>query len=613
MVLFHAGVPWIGGGFTGVDIFFVISGYLITGHLVAERARTGTISIGDFYTRRIRRIAPALLLLLLACLLLGYRLLLPAQLVDLAASTLSAEAFASNLWFWQQSGYFKAQGGIFPLLHTWSLAIEEQFYIGIPLLIGLVGARRRVLLTLFAGLALLSLGLSIVGVERAAGATFYLLPTRAWELLVGSIAAMLPPIGDHRARLRELLALGGLLLVVAPFILLSEAAPFPGAAAIPSCLGCAAIILAGTGRPSRTGTLLSARPLVAIGLISYALYLWHWPALVFARQYKGGALTGWEATLAIAGAMAAAWLSWRFVEQPCRDRARIPARTLLAGTAGAALLVGGIAAGLILTGGADWRLTAPTRLLAAGNADVPPMVYACESRTEMRPIDRCAIGVAGRTDFALVGDSHAGVLAAAIAPVARERGLGGQVYPYNACFFAPGWTSKARSQSQRDGCAQRNRDVLAMIAGDPGVTTVLIAGSWPEARSPAGRELIGPLASTVRRLRDAGKSVIIFHETPRPGADLSWALGVASLHGRPLPSLDAPRAPDVPALLQQTSGLQLVPLAPALCDRGRCRATIHGRPTYSDSNHLSQSADQWLIAPYLRRTGLLKSDRPHGR
>ncbi len=287
VILFHAGFTWIPGGYVGVDVFFVISGYLITTILVTEQMQ-GRGSLLRFYERRARRILPALFVVLAACLPLAWHLMLPYQFKDFAKSVLAVLTFSSNILFWRESGYFAAATELKPLLHTWSLAIEEQFYVVLPLVIMAVWRfGLRPLTALLVIVATASLGLAEwASFKGIVVANFYLMPTRAWELLIGALVGIWllqrpAPVG-RAAAAASVLGLGLILYGVFRF---DRSTPFPGLLALVPTLGTALVILCGSA-PGGARRLLSLRPVVAIGLISYSAYLWHQPLYAFARLAK---------------------------------------------------------------------------------------------------------------------------------------------------------------------------------------------------------------------------------------------------------------------------------------------------------------------------------------
>jgi peptidoglycan/LPS O-acetylase OafA/YrhL len=313
VVAFHAFPEYITGGFIGVDVFFVISGFLIAG-ITLDEIKTSTFSLTRFYARRVRRIFPALLLVQFVSLFAGWCILLPAELERLGRQLFVSAGFVSNIYFWFQSGYFSPDARTFPLLHLWSLGVEEQFYILWPLIVICVGRRASWTLytILLIGLASFCLNIVIISNHEA---DFYLPFTRAWELMLGAILAWL-----HRNNLTlqtrsaaEAAALIGLTLILGSTIFYDQYEAYPGWLAIAPTIG-ALLILWGGAQSYLVGSLLSWRPLVLIGSISYPLYLWHWPLLVFSEAFKFAPLTLLERVLIVAISFVLAWLTFKYVE-----------------------------------------------------------------------------------------------------------------------------------------------------------------------------------------------------------------------------------------------------------------------------------------------------------
>ena len=328
VVFFHAGIG-MPGGFIGVDVFFVISGYLITS-LIIKDLQTDTFSLASFWERRARRIFPAAAAMVLIVLVAGWFLLLPTDYSTLAKAAAWQAVFAANFYFWKTTNYFSGPADEQPLLHTWSLAVEEQFYLFVPLiLIALFRSprlrRRPILIFVFIVGFVASFAISIIAVSRAPGAAFYLLPTRAWELLAGSIVAVMPSIALTTSRwIRELFCWVGLAAIMIPCLLYSKETPFPGIAALPPCLGTALIIWASSRETSETRNyacrLLAWRPMVFIGLISYSIYLWHWPLFAFGRYLSITPLSSQFSMALVVASFIFAIASWRLVETPYRKR-----------------------------------------------------------------------------------------------------------------------------------------------------------------------------------------------------------------------------------------------------------------------------------------------------
>lgn len=322
VILFHAGFSTFSGGFVGVDVFFVISGYLITG-LIAAELETGTFSLAAFYERRARRILPALFLVVLVCLPAAFLWMAPGDLATLGNAMTAVAIFASNVLFYRTSGYFDPDADLNPLLHTWSLAVEEQYYVFYPLLLWVVWRLGRPLL-LFS----LSLGfiLSLVAAQWASRvyppAAFYLLPTRGWELLLGGLVALWQlPRADPAHIVSELASAAGLAMIIGAVFLFNALTPSPSIYTVIPTFGTALILMAATPA-TLVGRLLGTRLLVGIGLVSYSAYLWHQPLIAFVTYTSPD-----EPSRALLGALCAmslllAVVSWKLVESPFRDRTR---------------------------------------------------------------------------------------------------------------------------------------------------------------------------------------------------------------------------------------------------------------------------------------------------
>jgi peptidoglycan/LPS O-acetylase OafA/YrhL len=326
VIAYHAGFAAIPGGFAGVDVFFVISGFLITG-IIAEELEAGRFSLGRFYERRARRILPALFAMMLPTLAIAWLVMVPYQLEDLAQSVVATLLFVSNILFWLEADYFAVEASSKPLLHTWSLAVEEQFYVVMPLLLAMLyRIDRRVVIPVLVVGAIASFGLALTYGQTAPSATFFLIQFRAWELLVGSLAALWMRLASPAPN--PWYAGIGLVAVATSFFVVTENALWPGPLTLLSVLGTAALLLfvrsdVGVGR------LLAWEPIRFVGLISYSLYLWHLPPLVFLHIAYFDDIPLWATLSAVAFAFVMAWVSWRFVERPFRQPGRIALRTFV--------------------------------------------------------------------------------------------------------------------------------------------------------------------------------------------------------------------------------------------------------------------------------------------
>jgi peptidoglycan/LPS O-acetylase OafA/YrhL len=417
VVAFHAGLHAARGGFVGVDVFFLISGFLIT-RLIVDQIQRDSFSISSFYVRRARRILPALLAVLLAVYLMGLAYCLPADMVDLSKSLIAAALSASNFYFWLHSSYFDGAAISKPLIHTWSLAVEEQFYLIWPVFL-VVGNRfcRRRLLSITALVSVLSLAASVVGAREFPNATFYLPLTRFWELSAGGLLALGIVPGALRPVIRNVLAAAGLVLIVLSVLLIDPKMPFPGFLALPPCMGAFLVLLAGRDGDTVIGRFLSLRPIAFIGTISYSLYLWSWPITVFQRNYAFlmSGLSEPVSKLVIFGvSLLVAYASWKLIEMPFRTGAKRPSsRGLIkAVVAGTATLV---ALGVIgwLAGGFPVRYSA-RELQAASHMDYDGRgafrfghCFLSDPMREWRLDPSCLAVSASKPNYLLLGDSHA--------------------------------------------------------------------------------------------------------------------------------------------------------------------------------------------------------------
>lgn len=620
VVLYHFGVSGFGGGFVGVDVFFVISGFLITSLIFGE-LREGRFSVLRFYERRVRRIFPALFVVMAATLIVAILVFLPADLLRLAESATATAIFGSNFDFWLQSGYFDVGADLKPLLHTWSLAVEEQFYLAFPALLYLMHTRKRAtLLGLVAALAVVSFGLSVWGVNRFPSAAFYLASYRTWELMLGAILALgvFPPPKSRWTG--EAISLAGLAAVGFAVIAFSAATPFPGITALFPCLGAAALIHAGGNERSGTRRVLSSRPFVFVGLISYSLYLWHLPIHVFSKYLFDGARGSVQTVSLIALSFVLAVLSWRFVETPFRRREVFSRRTIfrLAGAAMAAtLIVSGL---LFVLKGLPQRFTPMVQRIFAEASDIEPRRHGCFnlSADDVEEGRACAIGNTdvAATTFMLWGDSHADALLPAFDVVAARAGRKGLFIAHGRC---PPLLHLSLTDEPTERCAQLN-DAALKIAMQKQMTEIILVARWayydqgtgygpdalevrhlidldspPHADESQHATFARIVERTVRVLVTAGKKVVIVAPVPEPGIDVPEVMALAAAYGSHAhlgPSLSDYRARNAFVLrdlanLHETYGVTIVDPASVLCATGRCALMRDGKPLYFDHHHMS--------------------------
>ena len=323
VILFHAGFEWFSGGFVGVDVFFVISGYLITTIIISEMAE-GKFSIVNFYERRARRILPALFFVMAICVPFAGLWFAPTDLKDFGQSLVAVSTFSSNILFWSESGYFDTAAELKPLLHTWSLAVEEQYYILFPIFLMLTWRLGlKWILILLSIVFFVSLGAAQWGAYNTPSATFFLLPTRGWELLVGVFAAFYLNYNTHLKShsLNQVLSLLGFGMIVYSIIAFDKTTPFPSLYALIPTIGTGLLILCAVPK-TFVHKLLSLKSIVGIGLVSYSAYLWHQPLLAFARYRYFGEMHDFIIIFLCISALMMAWFSWNFIEKPFKDKSR---------------------------------------------------------------------------------------------------------------------------------------------------------------------------------------------------------------------------------------------------------------------------------------------------
>jgi peptidoglycan/LPS O-acetylase OafA/YrhL len=637
VVLYHAGVGRLTGGFVGVDVFFVLSGYLITG-IVQRDIDAGRFSIARFYARRARRILPALYLVLAGTMALGVLVLLPGEVRSLGKMTVATCLFVSNVMFWRESGYFDAGAEMNPLLMTWSLGVEEQFYLIWPLALAAAARHRRGARWLVGLGGAASLAVAVIQVARSPDAAFFLAPGRAWELLLGAALAVRGssrPGLDGRGRLRDAASWGGLGLVLGAVFLFGGETPFPGAAALLPCLGTALLIWAGEGAWVNR-RVLSRRPLVFIGLISYSLYLWHWPLISLARQARGGELGTPLALVLVALSLGLAYASWRFVEQPFRRGASARPTRILAGFGAATAALCGVATLLFETRGLPRGATPVAAAAEAARLDVNPMRAAChrDPASEEELDGRCVVSGPSGTLVALWGDSHADALAPGVLWWARQQGQGFVQLTASSCPPLPGVHPVGRRVPS--GCEGFNERALAFIASEPRISVVVAAARWayytengpfgresgapvyledgttPEQTREHGRSVFrGGLEALVERVAATGKRLAIVSEIPEVGVHVPDCLlrrellpALQALAG-PGPSCGAPAEQvagrlrfveaELEALAMRHPSLLVLPPFAVLCGSGECLTRGAGEVLYVDDNHLSSAGAVFLV------------------
>ena len=615
VVLFHSGVTPLQGGFIGVDLFFVISGFLIGG-IISKEISQGRFSFYQFYLRRVRRIAPALFFMMTILLLLGGLLLSPLEFSQLAKYSVAVFISVPNMLLLKSGDYFSSDADLNPLLMTWSLGVEEQFYIVLPFILLLASRLKRSMASVVLVLSLISLAACIWLTPLASTHAFYLLPTRAWELGAGALLALWRP-QPLQGRAASLLNLLGWIMIITASALLTKENSFPGAWALVPVFAACLIIGA---RSELNQLMLENAPMRFIGKISYSWYLWHWPLLSLARICSDHPLTVWQGLAISSLALVIAWLSWRFVEQPFRQAGNTT-RWVIPGYCASSLMAAGAMVLLWQTGGMksrvsetvvngeSWKISAQRNpcLLDFG-ANFPSRQVECQP-------------VADRPGVALIGDSHAAALRASVAGYAERQHKPLFQLTKAACPFLIGATRVvAQMPKHTQQCIDFNQDVLKMVLSDK-IDEVVISAYWASGMSllPGSgfsdidhpeksnlEALQAGMDQVIAQLRQAGKKVTLIEDAPSVDVDpLRYS------HNRNMPirrelsawlgKWEAPpllsartlqfQFPEdaVESLLKsyQQQGVRVLSLRDNLCNAQGCMITQEGLPLYYDNNHLS--------------------------
>ncbi|MEM7215601.1 MAG: acyltransferase family protein [Pseudomonadota bacterium] len=634
VILFHAGLETFAGGFVGVDVFFVISGYLIT-TIIVEDLKNGSFSLADFYERRARRILPALLFVMAVCLPFAWMWLLPTAMVEFVHSMVAASFFSSNFLFWSRSGYFETAAELNPLLHTWSLAVEEQYYLLFPLfMIGIWRFGISRVSALLMTLLFASLLLAQWAVYNAPDAAFFLLPTRCWELLIGALAALHMSDKGHfrKSSVSQIGSLLGFLLIMLAIILYDKQTPFPGVYALIPTLGTVLIVLCAVPG-TFVNSVLSFRPLVAIGLISYSAYLWHQPLFAFARHR----LVETPSTLTMLGlcllTLVLAYGTWRFVERPFRSRSTVPSTQLIPSISVAVVVVVSIGGGVQLSNGFAARLNMDVLELAA-----TPYRYlaqrddgGCNRDDSQIDLTGCIRGADVSPTFALLGDSHAAALERSLTNEFAAAGKSYIQYTKNGCPVAFGFNNRRNHQ-----CGKYLENAVADIR-DRGIRNIVIAARWsgyihkgdvengvggieyrpdngytisplsPDAEfDRRARSILAAYEKSIERFNRSGTRIFLVGSSPEQGwnAPLEMArrlhfTGAGNLPDMPLAVYET-RNKDVDHLFRALSKHQnifYVDPKEILCDTDSsgCPSSRDGEPLYYDSNHLTNSGADLLV------------------
>lgn len=588
VVINHLNPHWLPGGYVGVDIFFVISGYLITRIILTEVA-AGQFTLARFYERRVRRIIPALFVMLLSVLVAGWFIMLPSDYLATLKALASTVLFSSNLFFWREeaAGYFAATDtSLNPLLHTWSLGVEEQFYVAFPLLALLIRRwRQSWQLIGFVALAIISLALAMLLIDSKSVAVFFLTPFRAWELLAGSVIASqaLPRV---RSRvINESLGGLGMLAILWAVVMYSHGTVFPGAAALIPVLGASAIIYAGQRQMTIVGRVLSLKPMVWVGLISYSLYLWHWPLMVLIRYRFGDFPDGpLGHTILLGLSLLAAYLSWRVVETPLRKPATnsvLPYK-LPAALAFLFILLCGL--GINQSGFSSRVSQAVMSLDKSRDPEIP--FLQCDEKFHQP----CEIGnkVHSSADVFMFGDSHLLAWGPGLEHAMSEQGRRAFFIPTSGC--PP--LIKGPFVSSRKHCRKSLDAIAKFFQHEKTIKSVVMAANW-NIHSVSSSEAIS-LKETVRYFLDKNIAVTVIGPVPTYKESIPFEAAKAIFYGHgidaKLRSVHAEKNQGLFSVVKEfedTPGFVFLNPVEWFCPSSICTTMENGIPLYRDDDHLS--------------------------
>lgn len=636
VVLYHAGVPGITGGFLGVDVFFVISGFLITS-IVATEISENRFSLLSFYERRARRILPAFTVVVLSTFAVGWFILLPTEFENLGKSALAAALFLSNAHFTLKLDYFAPAAEFAPLLHTWSLGVEEQFYLVYPPMLALLFAWRglRAALWLVVGLSGLSLVAAVALLPVKPDWVFYLIFFRAWELGVGATLALsFLPTPRHRLP-REVIGVAGLLAILAPVFLYDSGTSFPGLTAVPPVFGAAAIIYVGAnGLGSVVNKILAHWSFVWVGLISYSLYLWHWPILAFLRIGRAEVSLPLMVSLAaVAVSVLISWMSYRFIEHPFRVRSPYGfTRRAIFSLSGSALFVMAMIGGLLqFTNGLPIRLAPEIISIAAVSKDLNPDRAACYNKSPKDGL--CSVGVPAADgepiDFLFWGDSHAQAMRYGMDIAAQAAGQSGLFVGSGGCLPI----AQIRRSPENQKCTRITHSVGTFLEERTDIPLVVLAARWAisvegsryrkEAGPPVSLEWSGDmdaqpdkldnaslveagLMAAVKELLASGRKVIILGQIPEAGFHvpnvlarekmLGWLLEVPKLTKADFETRSTTTEEILLRVAATHSGVRYLHLSDLFCVDGNCSVKDEeGLPLYMDDDHISRGTAERLL------------------
>ena len=652
IMFFHFGIPGFGGAFSGPEVFFVLSGYLIASRIFYQ-VEKGTFSFSDFYYKRIRRLFPAYLLMVLFTVAAAYIWLLPADFREFSKSFFASTVYLSNLQFYRESGYFDTASHLKPLLHTWSLSVEEQFYLFFPVTVALLAwMSRKQFFYAFLAISVVSFIAAVIVIEQDKSLVFYMFPFRIWELGLGILIATgcytLPKF--RQPWVNEGLAALGLALILVPMFVYWPGMKFPGLAAVPACVGTWLIIQLDGERSTLVQRLLALKPAVIVGTLSYSLYLWHWPIYVFYAYTDTNGVDAVEMLMLMVVILLASYLTYHYVEDPMRRGANVFVRTpkavyLSAGGATAVLMA--MALVIFVRDGMPDRFDPKTREAIAATSLFGAMDQDCTELAQSRLEDMayCEIGAPFEAErYTLIwGDSHSPTYRAGLEAAAGP-GVDALIVWSGGCpaLFGAEVDELVASAADEAACVRRNAAVQRLVETDRRIDSVIILGRWsyyghgtglgvdssnaikvwPEGQGPdAVRDQYAVYMDLFERsvavLKQAGVEVFVIEQPPEFPNFNARTFVLDTLTGKmsddeladlvtiPYSLVEERQGPmmDLLARLEQEGRITLLPTHRQMCGEASCSLLSDGAPLYFDNNHLATSMVPGIAEmfdPYVR-------------
>ncbi len=640
VLFFHAGFSFFRGGYIGVDIFFVISGYLITG-IIQREIKKQQFSLLSFYERRARRILPALFFICLICIPFAYLWMIPFELKAFSDSLISIIFFSSNVYFWQDSEYFSAAAELKPLLHTWSLSVEEQYYVIFPIFLLLLKKfKHSTLLLSILILSLLSLLLSEYASTHFSTANFYLLPTRVWELGMGALLAIVlsqnTPFITSKSSFDQAGSILGVAGILFSILYFDNTTPFPGFWALIPVFS-TLLIITFASPENLTGKLLGSKLLVGIGLISYSTYLWHQPLFAFTRIRMAGPPTTGIYLLLIFISLLLGYFTWRFIETPFRNKKCISRKQLFSSATVFASFLFALSLSAHFKSGIFNEKQLQAAEMQKWSKDYNPRAPECHGEPSfyISPEDACTYNPSAKKKIAIWGDSHALGLAHILAKTLNKQNYDLTQFTYSACMPTIGLYKVNEPDSQ---CDQYNADVLNYIKKSKDLDIIVLHARWPlyiegkrfdnkeGGREYGDNDYALPVATknakeitlriskqerinavgeqyrlTIKKLLSYGKKVVLVYSVPEAGWNVPIKLARDIIYNRKSKDILSTRFDlynqRVKNAHQQLDQLadnpNLIRIYPAelFCNttrKERCiNQTITGEPLYFDDNHLN--------------------------